>query len=200
MKTFKKLLAALICLVMIAGVGFSAFAEAGEAAGVVETPEDYEPEFHFETTDREGNPFDESIFSAYKLTVINFWEPWCGPCVREMPDLEKLYEAYADEGLMILGVYSTPDMEDDVDKVLETTGVSYPILHMSEEFYVFGTGYVPTTVVIDSEGKILTHEADAQLVAMLGGSEKAKTLAETVYVGSMDYKGWERVILAEFEK
>ena len=76
------------------------------------------PGLQFETTDREGNPYDQSIFSGAKLTLVNFWEPWCGPCVQEMPELQKLYEDYAGKGLQIIGVYSTSGMEEDVDDLI----------------------------------------------------------------------------------
>ena len=60
----------------------------------------------FSTIDRDGNSYDESVFSGNELTLINFWEPWCGPCVGEIPDLQELYEEYKDDGLLIIGVYS----------------------------------------------------------------------------------------------
>lgn len=110
------------------------------------------PGLIFETTDREGNPVDQSVFADAKLTILNFWEPWCPPCVAEMPDLQKLYEDLSPEGLQIIGVYSTPGQEADVDAVLESAGTTYPILHYTDAFDVFQTGYVPTTVFIDSEG------------------------------------------------
>ena len=113
------------------------------------------PGFVFETTDREGNPVDQSVFAGAKLTILNFWEPWCPPCVAEMPDLQKLYEDLSPEGLQIIGVYSTSGQEDDVDSVLESAGTTYPILHYTDAFDVFQTGYVPTTVFIDSEGNLV---------------------------------------------
>ena len=106
----------------------------------------------FETTDREGNTVTQNVLGENVLTMLNFWEPWCGPCIREMPDLQKLSETYADRGFVILGIYSTEGMESDVDTVLSDTGVTYPILHYTEVFDQFQTGYVPTTVFLDSHG------------------------------------------------
>ena len=63
-----------------------------------------------------------------KVVMINLWEPWCGPCVNEMPGLEKLYEQYKDKGLVILGVFSSQDMDEDARKVIEDAGITYPIL------------------------------------------------------------------------
>ena len=138
------------------------------------SPDGDSPDFSFSTTDREGNVWDESVFQTHKLTMLNFWEPWCGPCVQEMPDLRKLSEEYADRGLQILGVYSSPGMEEDVDTVLESTGVQYPILHYTEAFDIFRSGYVPTTVFVDEGGHVL---------------------GEQLYVGSRSYADWETLIL-----
>ena len=138
-----------------------------------DVPADFAPEFTFSTTDRDGNVYDETVFAGYKLIMINFWEPWCPPCVGEMPDLEKLYEAYKDEGFLILGVYSTEGMETEVDSVLENADTHYPILHYVDEFNRFQTGYVPTTVFIDGGGHVLTEPA----------------------AGSNSYEGWESIVL-----
>ena len=130
----------------------------------------------FTTTDRDGNTWDESVFTGHALTMINFWEPWCGPCVHEMPDLQKLQENYADRGLLILGVYSTDGMESDVDSVLKSSGVTYPILHYTEAFDRFQSGYVPTTIFVDREGNVLS------------GSEGE------LYIGSNSYEAWAEII------
>lgn len=140
------------------------------------TDSDFSPEFTFKTTDRVGNEYDERIFSSYKLTMINFWEPWCGPCVDEMPDLGKLYNTYKDQGLQIIGVYSEQDMEQEVVSILGQSKVSYPILRYTSEFDRFQTGYVPTTVFVDSKGHIVK----------IDGSDSV--------IGSQSYEAWEKII------
>lgn len=143
----------------------------------VSTDADFSPDFTFKTTDRAGNTYDESIFASAKLTMINFWEPWCGPCVKEMPDLELLYEAYKDKGFQIIGVYSETHMESEVAGILKNTNISYPILNYTDEFARFNTGYVPTTVFVDGNGHI---------IKMDDGTESI--------VGSNTYEGWETII------
>ena len=143
----------------------------------VSTDADFSPDFTFKTTDRAGNTYDESIFASAKLTMINFWEPWCGPCVSEMPDLERLYEAYKDKGFQIIGVYSETGMENDVDDILNNGKVSYPILKYTSEFDIFQTGYVPTTVFVDQNGHIIKMENGAETV-----------------IGSNTYEEWEAII------
>ena len=98
------------------------------------------------------------------------WEPWCGPCVREMPDLQKLYDNYRSKGLMVVGVYST---EENAKSTVESKGITYPIIRKSSEFNAFDTGYVPTTIIVDGNGNILTSEP---------------------IIGSRSYNDWESIV------
>ena len=150
---------------------------ASESTAAVTTGADFAPDFTFRTTDRLGNEWTEAAFAANKLTMINFWEPWCGPCVKEMPDLELLYEAYKDKGFQIIGVYSETHMESEVDGILKNSKISYPILNYTNEFDRFMTGYVPTTVFVDGNGHIIKMDDGAESI-----------------VGSNTYEGWETII------
>lgn len=137
----------------------------------------------FSTVDRDGNEYDESVFADYELTMINFWEPWCGPCVGEMPDLEELYENYADQGLLIIGVYSEEGMEEDVDAILSDSGITYPILRYTPEFDIYQSGYVPTTILVDRNGNIIDT-----------GDAYMDGIDSTLIVGSNSYSDWEEIV------
>ena len=187
----KKLLSLILCGTMVlsfASCGSSKSEEtlnttsettttASKSTESVVTGEGFDPDFTFRTTDRLGNEWTETAFASNKLTMINFWEPWCGPCVKEMPDLELLYEAYKDKDFQIIGVYSETHMESEVDGILKNSKISYPILNYTNEFDIFQTGYVPTTVFVDSKGHI---------VKMSDGTDYV--------IGSNTYEGWETII------
>lgn len=151
--------------------------ETTEATEEQAVPEGFSPDFTFTTTDRDGNSWDESVFAGNELTMINFWEPWCGPCVSEMPELQRLYEDYSDRGFLIIGVYSDDTQEGSVDEVLSSSGITYPILHYTSEFDEFQTGYVPTTIFVDGEGHIVTAPDQ-----------------DSAIVGSDSYDGWAKII------
>lgn len=135
--------------------------------------EGYNPDIYFTIYDREGHTIEESIFAEHKLTMINFWEPWCGPCVSEMPELERLYEDYQDQGLLIIGVYSTDNMEEEVEQVLQNAGTTYPICFYDPAFDPYQSGYVPTTIFVDENGHVYTVEYN-----------------ETYVIGGKDYDTW----------
>ena len=165
MKT--RLLALLLCVTLLSGCG---------ASGTGTPEEDGYDGLVFSTVDRGGETWDQSVFLSHKLTMINFWEPWCGPCVGEMADLQRLQDTYAERGLLILGVYQTADAEEDVDAVLSQTGVTYPILHYTQEFDAFESGYVPTTIFVDGEGRVIGEGSSA------------------LYIGSNSFEGWAAVV------
>ncbi|MBO4360799.1 MAG: TlpA family protein disulfide reductase [Eubacteriaceae bacterium] len=135
--------------------------------------------FSFTTTDFDGNGFSSSDIEDAVLVMINIWEPWCGPCVGEIPYLAKLYDEYRDEGFLILGVFSSEDMDDSVEELIAGNGIHYPLLRWSREFRALETGYVPTTVFINGKGEILTDEA---------------------IVGSNSYEAWKALIEEYLEK
>ena len=140
---------------------------------------DYFPEFYFSIEDLDGNTLDETIFAEHKLTMINFWEPWCGPCVKEMPALEKLYKNYKDKGFYIIGIYFSTDQKSEVKQILASAGTTYPIAEYDEAFEPFLTGSVPTSIFVDEHGWVLPIAAKDE---------------EKLFVGSRSYESWEALI------
>ncbi|UCH11517.1 MAG: TlpA family protein disulfide reductase [Fidelibacterota bacterium] len=95
-----------------------------------------------------------------QVVLLNFWATWCGPCRREIPDLSRIYTAYKEKGVVILGV-SWDDLNTEQIKMFaKNYKVAYPILHGTQsELSIVGKayrweGYLPTTYLIDREGKV----------------------------------------------
>lgn len=166
----RKFFALLICLMLILTLT-AAMTGCGQDEEITDTdptedpaievpdePEDSGEVFTFSTETFSGEPFSTEDVKDAKVVMINFWEPWCGPCVGEMPDLEKVYEEHKDEGFVILGVFSETGQDDDAASILNEAGITYPILRYTSEFDGFQTGYVPTTVFMTGEGKLLLKD------------------------------------------
>jgi thiol-disulfide isomerase/thioredoxin len=90
--------------------------------------------------------------------MLNFWATWCAPCVFEMPELEAAYEAYRENGLMILAI-NRAEEQDRVNDFLQNeldVAVTFPIL-LDEEVTVANRYQIvnmPTTYFIDGAGTI----------------------------------------------
>ena len=183
----KRIIPMLLCALLLWGCGGqakdtapadpepaeTAAPEAAEPETPAAEPETDEPVYDpivFTTTDLEGEEWTEADLTG-EITILNFWEFWCGPCVGEMPALQRLHEEYADQGVQIIGIFSDRSDMESVYAALDSAGVTYPILYYSDDFAPFQTGYVPTTVFLDREGRPVTGVVGAyeyeQWVAML---------------------------------
>ena len=97
--------------------------------------------------------------SKSKITVIDFWASWCGPCRQEMPFMVELYGKYKDKGLNIIGI--SLDEDSDAWKAA-TQQLNIPWVQMSDlkgwENAIakhFCVNSIPHTIVVDQQGKIL---------------------------------------------
>ena len=108
----------------------------------------------FETTLLTGETFRLSEQRG-KVVLINIWATWCGPCVAEMPDIDRLAKDYAEE-LVVIGVNCGEDEQTVADFVVEN---SYSYLFAADTgYYISGMLYpttaIPYTIVVDADGVI----------------------------------------------
>lgn len=105
------------------------------------------------------------IISSNKVTMLNYWGTFCGPCIREMPGLQELSQKYKDDGFGIIGLTCdivTPEggyderAIEDARAILSETGVTYPIIIATEEINLFiDTEAIPMTYFVDSSGNLI---------------------------------------------
>jgi thiol-disulfide isomerase/thioredoxin len=115
---------------------------------------------NFSQTTPEGNELSiMSEVSKNRITVIDFWASWCGPCRQEMPFMLQLYNNYKDRGLGIVGV-SLDSSRDAWVSAIKQLKMPWPQMSdlkgwknaVAVEFSVTS---IPHTIVVDQKGKIL---------------------------------------------
>ena len=94
-----------------------------------------------------------------KVTVIDFWASWCGPCRQEMPTMVQMYADYKDKGLGIVGVSLDKSKEAWTAAIkqlgLTWTQVSDLQYWDNEAARLFSISSIPHTVVVGPDGTIL---------------------------------------------
>ena len=138
----------------------------------------------FSVKDAEGNDVNLADYKGKKV-YINFWATWCGPCIREIPELEEVYQEYKDkEDYVFLSITSPNDAKfananpvDESQKLIlskaKQLGISYPVLFDTEDQATtkFTVSAVPTHIFINSDGTLKQTFAGqiqkAQLIQLL---------------------------------
>ena len=99
-----------------------------------------------------------SFTSQSKLTVVNFWAPWCKPCKKELPILKDLSVKYSNDSQW-LGVSVETNNLESVKKSVARFGIKYPQLVANEPllesfFGDDGNLPIPSTFIFDEGGQL----------------------------------------------
>lgn len=130
--------------------------------------------YDFTAMDKDGKTVKLSDFKGKKV-YINMWASWCGPCMREIPELEKTYQKLKDnKDIVFLSMTSPNDAEfknqSPQDKGKEVIlnkakelGVTYPVLFdVNDRFIInYAIRSFPTHIFINSDGTIGNRIAGA---------------------------------------
>jgi thiol-disulfide isomerase/thioredoxin len=125
-----------------------------------------------------------------KVVLVNFWATWCPPCREEIPEMIALQKQYKDR-LQIIGISEDDDSPETVLKFAQQKGINYPIVMYTPELVAAygGVPALPTTFVIDTQGRVVTKHAGLysmdsyiqEIRALLGQPVEARieTFADT---------------------
>lgn len=144
----------------------------------------------FTSIDLEGNTVDATVFSGKKLTMVNIWATFCGPCLREMPELGELHQEYGDQGVQIIGIpVDTLDRQGNLSEemialaqdIVSKTGADYLHILPSDSLNQAKLNQVtavPETIFVNEDGE------------QVGES----------YLGARSKKDWAKIIDALLEE
>lgn len=110
----------------------------------------------FTAKDLEGNQYKLRELEG-KVVVLNFWFVNCGPCRREIPELNKLTDEYKDSANIVFLAIAL-DSKPEVEKFIEKFPFNYKIVNDGRYIAdIYKVISYPTHAVIDKSGKVIFH-------------------------------------------
>lgn len=150
-----------------------------DMVGVLETSEVGKPAIDFTLETPDGKPVAFSdVYKKNKLTMIDFWASWCGPCRRANPTIVKVYKQYKSKGFDILGV-SLDNEKNNWVKAIDDDGLVWTNVSDlrgwdSAAGKLYGIRYIPQNVFVDSNGIIVAKRIEPDALEAFLAAELAK--------------------------
>lgn len=138
----------IIALLVVLLTGSAVMAQSGVAMPEIQLP------------DANGHTVKLSSLKG-KVVLVDFWASWCGPCRMSMPHLKKLYSEYKDKGFEIYGI-SLDESAGSWKRAVKEDGTAW--LHVIDTegrtAQQFKVNYIPTSYLLDKDGKVIAVNAD----------------------------------------
>lgn len=119
-------------------------------------------DYGFILKDLQGNKIDASKYKG-KVIFLNLWATWCGPCRAEMASIEKLYAGLNKKNIeFVMLSLDRPGAEQNVKNYITTKQFTFPVFMPVESLpQLLNVPSIPTTFIIDKNGKIVAKEVGA---------------------------------------
>jgi thiol-disulfide isomerase/thioredoxin len=126
-----------------------------------------------------GGDFDLADYRG-DVVVLNVWGSWCGPCRKEAPELQAVYDKLKGDGVKFVGL-NTRDKPEPAQAFVDRFGITFPtVLDPDGKLQLafsdtLPPAAIPSTLVIDREGRVA-----ARIIGPLESSTVLRELAEQV--------------------
>lgn len=113
--------------------------------------------------DLDGNVVDLADLAKGRPLLVNVWASWCGPCIQEMPELDRFAAVQGEHGVQVVGL--ALDTAEGVRAFLQQVPVRYPLLletpGPADASVWLGNraGVLPYSVLIGADGRVLKQQA-----------------------------------------
>ena len=159
-----------IIIVLLVLAGFAGYIYSNLPTTTSVVTGDVAPDFKLEDT--KGNQVSLSDLRG-KVVMVNFWATWCPPCIEEMPSMERLNEAMAEDDFVLLAINTEKNGRSVVPPFLNKTPYTFPILYddKGDVQKQYGVYKFPESFIIRKDGTV-----DQKIIGPLDWSSP-KTIA-----------------------
>ncbi len=115
----------------------------------------------FDVKDTAGQPLSIANYKG-KVVLLDFWATWCGPCVHELPNVIKAYNAYHSKGFEIIGISLDKD-EQKLANFTKEKNMAWRqyfdgLVWQNKLAVKYGINSIPATFLLDGQGAIIGHD------------------------------------------
>jgi thiol-disulfide isomerase/thioredoxin len=141
----------------------------------------------FSTPDLDGLQIELAQLRG-RVVLLDFWASWCGPCRAALPELRRLGERFAPQGLVLLGINLDEDRAA-MRAAMAEHGIGWPQIGGDPAREIstrYGVSGIPTTVLIDRDGRLFmsghwSGRRLAQAAAFLLSQPSPEPLADSTH-------------------
>lgn len=100
-----------------------------------------------------------------KVTLVDFWATWCGPCRYTMPIVQSLYNRYKSQGFDVVAI--TDEDRSKVNQFRQTNGINYPMYldNVHSANLNFNVHHLPTMFLINKKGQVVYEHTGGDISA-----------------------------------
>ncbi|WP_034267145.1 TlpA disulfide reductase family protein [Haloechinothrix halophila] len=143
---------------VVAGSQFNFVAPEGKTTIRYDSADRQSLEISGEDLFNEGETISTADYEG-KVVVINIWGQWCGPCRREAPELQQVYDKTKDDGVQVLGIDVRDHSRAAPQDFMRDRGLTYPSIYDPPGRSLLPLkGYprniVPSTIVLDKQHRV----------------------------------------------